>query len=200
MKTLLIVDLQNDFLPGGALAVPEGDSIIPYINALMEAYDLVVATKDWHPLHHKSFAIEHGKRVGEVVKLEGMEQILWPVHCVAGSYGSEFPKSLKSEKIEKTFYKGVEERVDSYSAFYDNAHRRSTGLSEYLKERGVSEIEIVGLATDYCVKYSVLDALRDGFQVTVHLEGSKGIELFPKDIERALEEMRLAGAQFYPTT
>lgn len=194
MKTLLLVDLQNDFFPGGALPVPEADAIIPFINTLQTEFDLVLATQDWHPLHHKSFALEHGKEVGEDVLLEGITQILWPVHCVQNSYGAELVKELDKGPIEKLFYKGVDEKIDSYSAFYDNAHKRSTGLIEYLREKKITEISVVGLATDYCVKHSVLDALKEKLKVFVYLKGCKGIDLVKGDIEKALHEMRRAGA------
>lgn len=195
MKTLIIVDVQNDFLPGGALPVKEGDLIIPFINQKQNEYDHIIATKDWHPPHHKSFAIEHNKNPGEIIDLEGIDQILWPVHCVQNSFGAEFSANLKRDKIEKIFYKGIMENVDSYSAFFDNAHMRSTGLDSYLKEKGIEEITIVGLALDYCVKYSVLDACQLGYKVFVLLQGCRGINLRENDEKNALSEMERAGAQ-----
>lgn len=196
MKTsaLIIVDVQNDFLPGGALPVKEGNQVIDVINKIQEKYMLVVATKDWHPLHHQSFAVEHGKLPGEEINLLGVNQILWPVHCVQNSYGAEFPQNLKTECIDQVFYKGIEETIDSYSAFFDNAHARSTGLDAYLRQKCIEKLTIVGLATDYCVKYSVLDACKLGYKVTVLLGGCRGINLHENDVKSALEEMQRAGA------
>lgn len=194
MKALLILDMQNDFLPGGALPIPEGDEIIDLINELQKKFTLIVASKDWHPLHHVSFAVEHGKEPGEEILLEKGRQILWPVHCVQEQEGAAFAPSLEVENISKTFFKGVDPTIDSYSAFYDNAHERSTGLAEFLKEREISDLYIVGLATDYCVKYSVLDGLRAGFRVNVIIDGCRGIEREPGDVAAAIEEMRRGGA------
>lgn len=196
MKALLIVDLQNDFLPGGALAVPDGDQIIPIVNALQREFTTVLATKDWHPPNHISFASQHGKQPGEVIQVKGGEQILWPDHCVQGSEGAQFHPALQTQKIQKVFFKGSDPTIDSYSTFFDNFHLRSTGLEQYLRERGIDEIYVVGLATDYCVKYSSLDGLRLGFKVHVILEGCRGIELKPGDIEKAIEEMREAGVDY----
>ena len=165
MKALLLVDLQNDFLPGGALAVPEGDQVISVVNSLLKKkiFDCIVASKDCHPLDHGSFAVAHGRQAGQEIDLFGLKQILWPVHCVQGTQGAEFDPGLDTSKIEKIFYKGVEKNIDSYSAFFDNGHRRETGLQAYLHERGVRDLYVAGLATDYCVKYSVLDAAKMGF-------------------------------------
>jgi nicotinamidase/pyrazinamidase len=194
MKVLVIVDLQNDFLPNGALPVKDGDQVISVINALQKKCDLILATKDWHPPNHKSFANVHKKKVGETIELNGILQILWPIHCVQESVGAEFPKQLDRDKIEKVFFKGVDVEIDSYSAFFDNAHLRSTGLYEYLQARNIFEIYIVGLATDYCVKYSVLDALNLGLKVNVILDGCRGINLKQDDNEQAIAEMQKAGA------
>ena len=196
MKALLLVDLQNDFLPGGALAVPEGDEVIPVANLLQLHFDLVVATQDWHPADHGSFAASHpGREPGEVIELGGQPQVLWPVHCVQGTPGAELAPGLERPKIEKVFFKGVDREVDSYSAFYDNAAERSTGLGEYLRDTGVEEVYIMGLATDYCVKFSVLDAARLGFATYVVEDGCRGVELRSGDCQRAYEAMRLAGAR-----
>lgn len=196
MRALVLVDLQNDFLPGGALAVEDGDAVIPVANALQRRFERVIATKDWHPPDHGSFAANHpGHAVGEVVKLDGLDQILWPVHCVADTAGSQLAPGLDTGGIEKIFYKGVDPNVDSYSALNDNAHRRSTGLGEFLREQGVEEIVIMGLATDYCVKFSVLDALDQGFGVTVVEDGCRGVNLEEGDSQAAFDEMRRAGAR-----
>lgn len=195
MKALILVDLQNDFLPGGALAVPDGDAVIPVANRSQEYFDRVIATKDWHPPNHGSFASNHpGKAVGEVVELGGQEQILWPDHCVRETRGSQFAPGLETAGIEKIFYKGIDPEVDSYSALYDNAHLRATGLGDYLEETGVDEIYILGLATDYCVKFTALDALDLGFKVHVLADGCRAVDLNPGDGERALEEIAAHGA------
>jgi nicotinamidase/pyrazinamidase len=193
MKGLLIVDVQNDFLPGGALGVPKGDQIIPIINQLQEIFTCVIATKDWHPPNHISFASNHGKRAGEIIEVKGMKQELWPDHCIQGSYGAEFAPALHTEKIRRVFFKGVDPQIDSYSTFYDNAHLRATGLGEYLQTLGVDEIYIAGLATDYCVKYSALDGREMGLKIHVVLDGCRGIDLKEGDIDRAIEEMKAAG-------
>lgn len=197
MQALILVDLQNDFLPGGALAVPEGDRVIPVANCLQEAFGRVIATKDWHPEDHGSFASQHpGHEVGEVIELYGLDQILWPDHCVQGTPGAEFAPGLETRRVEKVFYKGTDRQIDSYSAFYDNAHRRSTGLGEYLKAEGLEEIVLLGLATDYCVLFSVLDALELGFEVHLITDGCRPVDLEPGDGERALDKMRERGATF----
>lgn len=194
MKALLIVDVQNDFLPGGALAISQGDQIIDVINQIQPAFSLIVATKDWHPANHISFASVHGQKPGETIEIKGIRQELWADHCIQGSLGAEFSSQLSTKNVEKVFFKGVDPEIDSYSTFYDNAHLRSTGLGDYLRTLGVTDIYIVGLATDYCVKYSVFDALRLGFNVTVIVDGCRGIDLKPGDIDRALQEMKKAGA------
>lgn len=196
MRALVMVDIQNDFLPGGALAVPEGDQIIPIINRLPEHFDVVVATQDWHPPEHGSFAANHlGRKPGDIVPLEGLEQILWPVHCVQETRGAAFAPGLDRRRVERIFHKGIDPRIDSYSTFFDNAHRRSTGLGDYLKARGVSDVYLAGLATDYCVKYSALDARHLGFSTYVIEDACRGIDLVPGDVQRAIEEMKRAGVR-----
>jgi len=195
MNALIIVDLQNDFLPGGALPVPRGDEAIPLANELQPKFELVLATKDWHPLDHGSFAPNHpGKKPGDRIMLDGIEQILWPVHCVQNTFGAEFAASFDTNRIAHVFHKGVERNIDSYSTFFDNAHRRETGLAHYLKERSIKDIYLLGLALDYCVKYSALDARQLGLNAHVILDGCRGIELEPGDIGRALDEMKRVGA------
>ncbi len=165
MKTLILVDLQNDFVPGGTLAVAEGDRIILLCNALQEKFDLVVATQDWHPPDHASFAVNHpGKSPGDVIDLAGLRQILWPVHCVQNTPGAAFVPGLKTDRIARVFKKGTDPLIDSYSGFFDNGHRKATGLGEYLKRAGVTDVYVCGLATDYCVKFTALDADRRGLQ------------------------------------
>jgi nicotinamidase/pyrazinamidase len=195
MNALIIVDLQNDFLPGGALPVPHGDEVIPIANSLQRKFELVLATKDWHPPDHGSFAANHpGKKPGDRVMLDGIEQILWPVHCVQNTQGAEFASSFDTSRIAHVFHKGTERNIDSYSTFFDNAHRRHTGLAHYLEKRGIKDIYLMGLALDYCVKYSTLDARQLGLNTHVIVDGCRGIELEPGDIDRALDEMKHVGA------
>ena len=196
MRTLVLVDLQNDFLPGGALAVPGGDEVIPIANRLQERFDLVVATQDWHPLRHGSFASCYpGKKPGDLSELAGLPQVLWPDHCVQGTAGADFAEALETNRVEAIFRKGTDPRIDSYSGFFDNGHRKSTGLGDYLKGRGASEIYLLGLATDYCVKFTALDARKLGFRVSLVEDASRGVELRPGDVAAAVEEMRKGGVE-----
>jgi nicotinamidase/pyrazinamidase len=207
MKALLLIDIQNDFLPGGTLAVPRGDEVVAVANRLMPQYDLVVATQDWHPPEHKSFASQHaGRGVGDVVQLHGLDQTLWPDHCVQGTRGAELAAELDHEQIDHTIRKGTDAAIDSYSAFFDNARRKSTGLADLLRSKGVDEVHLVGLATDYCVKATALDAIDEGFCVTVLNDGVRGVDLKRGDCERALHEMQRTGVrvatsdEFHETT
>ncbi|MBF0597507.1 bifunctional nicotinamidase/pyrazinamidase [Faecalibacter rhinopitheci] len=172
MKALIIVDMQNDFMPGGALAVPEGDLIIERINELQNKFELIVATQDWHPANHKSFASQHeGKNPFDVIELNGLQQTLWPNHCIQGTKGADFHKDLNTIKVEAIFRKGMNRDIDSYSGFFDNGRKKSTGLNGFLKERNVTSLFICGLASDYCVYYTAMDALSLGYPTTI-LEGS----------------------------
>ena len=182
--------MQNDFTPSGALPVPEGDQIIPLINQLQNKFELIVATQDWHPSDHESFAIHHNKQPGEVIMLHGIEQVLWPVHCVQNSDGAAFINSLKTEKIAWVCQKGMNKTVDSYSGFLDNDHKNATGLDLYLKEREVSAVYIVGLATDYCVKFTALDAQALGYRTYLIADGTRGVNLNEGDVDKAIEEMK----------
>jgi nicotinamidase/pyrazinamidase len=165
MKALLLIDIQNDFLPGGALAVAKGDEIIQIVNGLQPKFDLIVATQDWHPKDHKSFASQHkGKNVFEVIDLDGLQQVLWLDHCIQGTPGAEFSDKLEMNKVEAIFRKGTDSHIDSYSGFYDNGHRKTTGLAHYFRGKNVTEVYIAGLAADYCVYYSVKDSLHEGFK------------------------------------
>ncbi len=195
MKSALIfIDIQNDFLPGGALAVPEGDQIIPVVNKLLPRFDSVLATQDWHPAHHGSFASQHpGKKPGDVIDFNGVEQVLWPDHCVQNTSGAELASELNTAAIERVFRKGTDPAVDSYSAFFDNARRHATGLGDYLKKRGLSTVYLAGLATDYCVKFSALDARDLGLETWLITDACRGIDVQPGDVNRALEAMRSAG-------
>lgn len=194
---LIMVDLQNDFCKGGNLAVPDGDAIIPLANQLQPCFDLVVATKDWHPQNHMSFASNHeGSKVGEVIQVHGFNQVLWPDHCVQNSKGSEFHPALNTDRINHIFHKGTDRFVDSYSAFYDNEHLRATGLADYLYREGITDIYIMGLATDYCVKYSCLDASQMNFKVHIIEDACRGVELQPGDVANAIKEIQAAGVKW----
>ena len=196
MNALILVDIQNDFLPGGALAVADGDAVIPIANRLQSQFDLVVASQDWHPPEHGSFAANHdGRSPGEMIELAGVQQILWPVHCVENTPGAEFAADLDSARIDKVFQKGTDRNIDSYSTFFDNGHKKATGLGEYLQSHGVSLVYVLGLATDYCVKFSALDARQLGFETCLIEDGCRGVNLQPDDVERAVDEMRAAGVR-----
>lgn len=196
MDALILVDIQNDFCPGGALAVPEGDRVVAKANRLLVAFDCIVATQDWHPADHGSFAANHeGRAPGDVIDLDGLRQILWPVHCVQATPGAAFHPALDRSRVEKIFVKGTDPAVDSYSGFFDNDHRQETGLGAYLMDRGVQAVSVCGLATDYCVKFTVLDALQLGFQARVIEDACRGVNLHAGDVAAAIEEMREGGAQ-----
>lgn len=195
-KALLLIDIQNDFVPGGRLAVGKGDEVISVANKLLEAkvFDLVVATQDWHPADHKSFASNNpGKKPGEMSELAGLPQVMWPDHCVQGSPGAEFVAALKIGAIEKTFRKGADREIDSYSGFFDNGRRKATGLGAFLKERGIAEVFVMGLATDFCVRFSALDAASLGFATCLIEDGCRGVNLKPGDSEEAVRQMKAAG-------
>lgn len=195
-SALILIDLQNDFCPGGALAVPSGDDVIAVANRLMPAFELVLASLDWHPEDHASFAINHpGKKIGDLLLLNNAQQILWPAHCTQASKGAELHPALIQTKIDRIFYKGMDKYVDSYSAFFDNEHRHSTGLADYLRTHAIENVYLLGLATDYCVKYSSLDAVALGFNVFVIEDACRGVELQAGDIETAYAEMRAAGVK-----
>jgi nicotinamidase/pyrazinamidase len=196
MDALILVDLQNDFLPGGALPVPRGDEVIPLANALQPHFPLVVATQDWHPANHGSFASQHpGRRPGEVIELAGLPQVLWPDHCVQGTHGAAFASDLYTGSIDRIFRKGTDPQVDSYSGFFDNGRRHDTGLADYLRDQGVTDVYVMGLATDYCVQATALDAARLGFRTYVIEDACRGVDVQPGDSQRALERMAQAGIQ-----
>lgn len=193
-KALILVDIQNDFIPGGALAVPDGDAIIPVANKLIQQFDLIVATQDWHPADHDSFASQHKtQKPGDIIEVNGLTQILWPDHCVQNTNGAQFVEGLDVDKITKIFQKGIDKQVDSYSGFFDNGHLRDTGLGNYLKAQNVEEVTLVGLATDYCVKFTALDARKLGFRTRLIKEGVRGVELNPGDCEKAIKKMKNQG-------
>jgi nicotinamidase/pyrazinamidase len=199
MRALMLVDIQNDFCPGGALPVPEGHLVVPVANRLShrsDVFDLVVATQDWHPANHGSFAASHrGKKPGETIRLGGLPQVLWPVPCVQGTTGADFHPDLDLARVPRVFQKGIDPEIDSYGGFYDNGRRRSTGQADFLRERGVTDVYICGLATDYCVKFTAIDAVRLDFRTFVIEDACRGVELSPGDGARALDEMRSQGVQ-----
>jgi nicotinamidase/pyrazinamidase len=187
MNALIIVDVQNDFMPGGALAVNEGDTIIPVINELQNDFDLVIATQDWHPSDHKSFASTHpGKKVFDEINLHGLPQVLWPDHCVQESYGAQFSSLLHTKKIEAIFRKGMDKNIDSYSGFFDNGKKKSTGMGDYLRGRGVTAISVCGLAADYCVYFTALDGRELGFESNIIANATKAIN--EKNFEEILKD------------
>ena len=195
-RALILVDIQNDFLPGGALAVPEGDAIIPIVNALQPLFDLVIATQDLHPADHGSFASNHdGRELYEVVDLNGLDQHLWPDHCVEDSHGAEFSKTLSLAPDVHIFPKGTDPAIDSYSGFFDNGRRKATGLGDFLARQGVEEVYLTGLATDFCVKYTALDAVSLGFRTFLIEDATRGVNLKEDDSRIAIEEMKQAGVQ-----
>ena len=201
MNALIVIDIQNDFIPGGALAVPRGDEVVPIANAMLQKFNLVAATQDWHPSDHGSFARNHpNRKPGEVIQLNGLDQVLWPVHCVQGSGGAEFVNGLEVKRFTKVFQKGTDRGIDSYSGFFDNGHKKSTGLDEFLKAAGVSDVYVLGLATDYCVKFTALDAKQLGFNTYLVEDGCRGVELKPGDCAQAIEEMKAAGVKVVQST
>ncbi|TDB39523.1 MAG: bifunctional nicotinamidase/pyrazinamidase [Actinobacteria bacterium] len=196
MRALILVDIQNDFMPFGALPVADGDAIVPVANALMPRFSLVVATQDWHPAGHGSFASRHpGASPGDVVQLGGVEQVLWPDHCVQGAPGASFHSALDVARIDRVIRKGADPGIDSYSGFFDNDHRSATGLDALLSQQAVDEVVILGLATDYCVRATVMDAIGLGFGVTVVTDGCRAVDIAPGDGDRALAAMRSEGAR-----
>jgi nicotinamidase/pyrazinamidase len=193
MNALIVIDVQNDFCPGGALAVTGGDEIVPRVNQLISAHDHVILTQDWHPAGHSSFASSHpGKAPFETVMMPYGEQTLWPDHCIQGSHGAAFHTNLEWTKAELIIRKGFRKSIDSYSAFYENDHATPTGLGGYLNERGITSVTLCGLATDYCVAYSALDALKLGLKVTVDLEACRAIDL-GGSLAKMIETMHAAG-------
>ncbi len=196
MRALVLVDIQNDFCPGGALAVPRGDEVVPVANRLLVRFPLAVATQDFHPPDHGSFAVNHpGKALYEVVPLGGLPQVLWPAHCVQGTRGAELHPDLDRARIAHVVPKGTDPAIDSYSGFFDNGKRKATGLGDLLRGLGADELFVLGLATDYCVRATALDALGLGFGVTLVEDGCRAVDLAPGDGARAIAELRGAGVQ-----
>jgi nicotinamidase/pyrazinamidase len=194
MKTLIIVDPQNDFMPGGSLTVPQGNEIVPIINKLQKEFELVVATQDWHPKTHASFASTHqGKNEFETITLNGLEQIMWPDHCVQNTAGAAFHKDLDTAKIEAIFRKGTNKEIDSYSGFYDNGHKKSTGLTGYLKEKKATHLYFCGLAAEICVYFSAKDALKEGFNVSIIEDATRALN--EKEFKKLKTELKEMGGE-----
>ncbi|MEN3013623.1 MAG: bifunctional nicotinamidase/pyrazinamidase [Endomicrobiia bacterium] len=192
---LLIVDVQNDFCPQGALPVPDGDRVVPVINKIINKFFKVVATQDWHPEDHISFAKTHNKNIGEVIEINGVSQVLWPVHCVRGSVGAQLHKDLNEKEIDLIIRKGTNPQIDSYSAFLENDKKTETGLHWWLKGLGIKEVYICGLALDYCVYFSACDAVNFGFDTYVILDATKGVDIPEGNLQRALKHMESIGVK-----
>ncbi|PEN14777.1 nicotinamidase/pyrazinamidase [Longibacter salinarum] len=195
MNALLIVDVQNDFCPGGALPVPEGDQVVPVINELSAKFDHVIQTQDWHPAGHRSFASSHdGKEPMDEIEMDYGMQTLWPDHCVQGTAGADFHPDLTTTRTEMVIRKGFRPEIDSYSAFFENDNETPTGLTGYLRERDIDTLFIVGLAADFCVKWSALDGSKQGFGVYVVEDATRGIDA-NGSLAAAWDEMNAAGVQ-----
>lgn len=201
MKALIIVDVQNDFCPGGSLPVPEGEKVVPVINKLRSRFDFVIATKDWHPKNHASFASNNpGKKPGDVIDLHGKPHILWPDHCVQETRGSDFKNGLDIRSNDIVIFKGTDPQIDSYSGFFDNEKKSKTELGAILKKNKIDAIFITGLATDYCVKATALDGLSLGYKVFVIEDAVRGVNLKSDDSKNAIEEMKQKGAGIIKST
>lgn len=195
-RALILVDLQNDFVEGGALAIADGSAVVGIANRLMPYFDLVIATQDWHPADHQSFASQHqGLSVGQQFVLNGLPQTAWPDHCIQQTLGAELVERLNFDGIDHVVRKGMDRSVDSYSGFFDNGHLRSTGLSEVLREEQIDSIAVMGLATDYCVRFTALDAAKQGFKTALILDGCRGVELQSGDIAKAVAELVRTGIE-----
>ena len=195
MRALLLIDLQYDFMPGGALAVPDGDAVVLVANRLLDRFSFVAASQDWHPADHQSFARQHpGRKPLETIDLDGVQQTLWPDHCVQGTRGAELHEELRTGSIDRVIRKGTDPRVDSYSAFFDNARKHKTDLDSVLREQGVEEVVLLWLATDYCVVFSALDAVELGYKTVVVRDGCRAIDQPAGGEAAAWDKMRRAGA------
>ncbi len=199
-KALILVDVQNDFSPRGALPVAEGDQIVPVINRLIPNFEHVIATKDWHPIGHASFASSNNQAIGEVINLNGIPQVMWPDHCVQNTEGAEFISGLNVDSITHVIYKGTNTQIDSYSGFFDNQRLQATGLADYLHSKEITEVYLVGLATDYCVKFTALDSVSLGFKTSVIQDACRGVEMAEGDVESAWKQMKQAGCKLVLST
>lgn len=197
---LLIIDLQNDFCPGGSLAVSEGDMIIPIVNRIAPEFGIVVATKDWHPNEHISFASRHGKTPFETIEVDSGTHVLWPDHCIQGEPGASLHPELDQRPLSMVLHKGTKRELDSYSAFLENDHATPTGLEGYLRAHGISRVFICGLATDVCVKFSALDAVQAGFETYVIEDACRGVDVPEGSVDSALHEMTEAGVRCIGST
>ena len=194
MNALLLIDLQNDFLPGGAAPVPHGNAVLPLANQLQGAFKLVAATQDWHPANHKSFAPNHpGRKPGDTVLLKKTPQTLWPAHCIQNTRGAELSPTLMLNRVNKIFRKGTDAEIDGSSAFFDCGHNHATGLHEFLHDKRVTEVYVLGLGMELCVKATALDAVALGFKAFLIEDACRGFNLQPDDTKAAIEELRLAG-------
>ena len=192
-SVLLVIDVQNDFCPGGRLAVKDGDRVVPFINEIMDKF---VATQDWHPEDHLSFASNHpGKEVMEIETIDGIEQVLWPDHCIQGTEGANFYPGLNIENISLILRKGMDKRIDSYSAFFENDKKTSTGLDGYLRNLHIDTVYLTGLATDYCVYYTAIDAVKLGYRTNLFIKGSRGVNFPEGNVERAVNDMKERGVK-----
>ena len=191
----MLIDIQKDFLPGGSLAVEQGDKIIPVVNKLQEDFELIVATQDWHPPNHGSFASNHqGKSPGDKIKLQGTDQVLWPDHCVQDSEGATFADDLNMANVQHVIRKGTDPKVDSYSGFYDNEHKKATGLHDFLKKKNVDTVYLTGLATDVCVRFTALDALELGYKTILVKDATKAVD-GDKGYQQTLAELNKKGVK-----
>ena len=195
-SVLLVIDVQNDFCPGGRLAVKDGDRVVLFINGIMGKFGKVVATQDWHPEDHLSFASNHpGKEVMEIETIDGIEQVLWPDHCIQGTEGANFYPGLNIENISLILRKGMDKRIDSYSAFFENDKKTSTGLDGYLRNLHIDTVYLTGLATDYCVYYTAIDAVKLGYRTNLFIKGSRGVNFPEGNVERAVNDMKERGVK-----
>ncbi len=199
-KALVVIDVQNDFCPGGALAVNDGDKIVPVINGIMDKFDTVIGTQDWHPQSHLSFASVHkGKNIYDQMNANGIMQTLWPDHCVQGTRGADFHKDINSIKFNCIIRKGTDPSIDSYSAFLENDKRKETGLHGYLNALGIKNVYLCGLATDYCVYFSAMDSVKYGFNTAVLINACRGINVPEGSIDKCVKEMKSAGIRIIET-
>lgn len=200
-SALIVVDIQNDFLPNGSMGIaPAADKIIPLINSLVKLpFDVCVASGDFHPPHHCSFASTWEKKPGECILIDGVEQTLWPDHCVQGTFGVEFSSKLDTSHFEHIAHKGVDPKVDSYSIFFDSQKHRSTGLDDFFKSKGITDLYFAGICTEYCVFYSVIDAIQLGYKTHVVIDACYGIDLQPGNVQRAISKMVEKGSELVTT-